>query len=406
MKTKKIVILLFAIAVAVGILTFSTWRQWGDNQKTILERMRPIPPIAAFNHGTSIRYITSSPKNPDLFATAGEGNSVKVWNINKQDSPQLTLETQEDNDGITNMNGIAFSQTDNWIASKTFWTLEIWDVTSGSKINTLHIPASEFAISPEGNNIVMDTDNLTLWNIRDPKNIKANILLPPKMGWKSLSLEGLERTYTNDEKSILRLNIPTEYYNASVNQDYNAISFSHDGKWIAAGGKMHDRTNGKWSSKLKIWDLPNQQLFRIIERAEPKIQEPKRKNKRVPSFTLPPSNDIRSIKFSPDNRFFGLAADNGYTIWSLPEWKIYHEVLDKRISDIAFSPDSKMYAVADVIKGITLWSVETLTPIALLQKVGLIGSSVIEFSPDGSMLAGGGYGGVLWFWDVEKINEK
>lgn len=404
MKTQRILILFLGIVIAGVLLAFSTWRQWNDNQKTTLERMKPIPPIAEFNHGASIRKIVFDPKNPELIACTGAGNIVKVWNINNQDAPQLTLEAQKDDDGSTNMIGIAFSPTDNWIASKTFWTLEIWDVTSGSRINRLHIPSSEFAISPEGKNIVMDTDNLTLWDIRDPKNIKANILLPPKMGWESLSLEGLERTYTNDEKSILRLNIPTEYHNASVNQDYNAISFSHDGKWIAAGGKMHDGTKGKSSSKLKIWDLHNQQLFRIIERDDPKNLEHKRKGKKVPSFTLPPSNDIRSIQFSPDNRFFGLAADNGLTIWSLPEWKIYHEVLDERIFDIAFSPDGMMFAVTD-IKGITLWSVETLTPIALLQKVGLIGSSVIEFSPDGNTLAGGGFGGVLSLWDLRELNE-
>ena len=405
MNTKKLLLLFIAIIVAGVLLVFSTWRQWNDNQKTTLERMRPIPPIAVFSHGASIRKIVFDPKNPELFATAGRGNIVKVWNINNRETPQLTLEAQNDDDGTTYINGIAFSPTDNWLATKTYWALELWDVTSGNRINSLQIPAGEFALSEEGNSFVTASHNLTLWNIRDPRNIKANILLPPKMDWEAVSLKGLERTYTHAEKSIIRHDIPVEYHNASVNQFYRAIDFSHDGKWIAAGGKGHDRTNGKWKSKLKIWDLQNQQLFRIIERDDPKSLEPKRKNKRVPSFTLPLSNDIRSIKFSPDNRFFGLAADNGLTLWTLPEWKIYHEVLDERIFDFAFSPDGTMFAITD-IKGITLWSVETLTPIALLQGGGLFGNSVIEFSPDGKTLAGGGYGGVLSLWDMEKINEK
>jgi len=166
---------------------------------------------------------------------------------------------------------------------------------------------------------------------------------------------------------------------------------------------MYDFTSEKWTHKIKIWDLHRKQLFKIIERYI--TEKPQTKNDTNRLYQPFYSSDIRSIKFSPDNRFFAVGARNGLTIWSIPEWNIYYEILHQQIWDIAFSPDGTMYAVADV-KGITLWSVETLTPIALLQKVGLIGSSVIEFSPDGSILAGGGFGGVLSLWDVRKLNER
>ncbi len=406
-KIKSLLLLSIFIIVVGAILGYSTWHQWSDNQTTTLERMRPIAPVATFSHDGSIRQIAYDPKNPELIATAGAGDFVKVWNRNNRVSPQLTLEYKKDNDGTTFIAGLAFSPTDNWIATKTFWTLEFWDSTSGSKINTLHTTSSHFTISPLGNNIATDNVNLTLWDVNDPKNINGKILLPPKMDWHSISLDGLERIAPFPEKNIdiLRHNIPIDYNNECDRHRYRAIDFSHDGNWIAAAGGVLV-TNRGWSPHVKIWDLHKQQLIRIIEIDHSKTLDSKPNGMKKPSDTKPQSNDIRSIEFSHDNRFFGLAADNGLTIWSLPDWEIYHEVLDQRTNDIALSPDGNLFAVADV-KGITLWDIETLTPIALLKDKGILAFvSLIEFSPDGNTLAGGGFDGVLRLWDVSEFYEN
>ncbi len=405
MKTKRLSVWFIFLVVIGVILGFSTWHQWSDNQTTTLERMRPIAPVATFSHGGSIRYIAYDPKNPELIATAGDGDFVKIWNRNKHDSPKLSLEVQRDIAKNIHMVGIAFSPTDNWIATRTFWTLEIWDSLSGNRINSLDTTSSYFTIHPEGKYIVMHTDGLTLWNISDPNKIKADIMLPPQMGWESINLDGLERTHNYDGRDVIRLDIPMKYKNAGMNQIFRSIAFSPDGKWFAGGRPQHNSTTKKWRSVLTIWDFEKQKMFKAIEREEPRKPDLKPNDKRNPSLSLPTSNRIQSIKFSPDNRFLGLAADNGFTIWSLPDWQIYHEVLDRRISDIAFSPDGKMLAVCDV-KGIVLWSVDTLTPVALLGTGGFLGSSVIEFSPDGRTLAGGGYGGLLKIWDMSEFYEK
>lgn len=191
--------------------------------------------------------------------------------------------------------------------------------------------------------------------------------------------------------------LPNKYHHAIDNQYYSSIDFSDNGKWIAAGGYIDDKIKKKRIGIIKVWDLRSKQLIKLIKRNR-KVAEGAKPNERI--------NNIRAINFSPDNRFFAVAANNGLTIWSLPEWNIYHEVLDQRISDIAFSPDGTMYAVADV-KGITLWSVENITSIALLRGKGLFASvSIIAFSADGSMIAGGNYDGVLRLWDIGKLNEQ
>ncbi len=388
MNGKKASLLFLAIIVAGVLLAFSTWRQWNDNQKTILERMKPIRPVAAFSHGTWINAIAFSPKNPDLVASVGEHSIIKVWNRNNTDSPELTLTHHPTNgSGTSGVSYITFSQTGEWLVSKDFWMIAIWDASSGERINTLETPSSAGVVSPVNDYLAAGSRDVKLWDISNPNKISELFILPVKMGEQSISHEKVSIKSSNYNSWV-------KHHNATVNQSFKTIDFSHDGKWIAAGGQIYDQNKKRWTDKVKVWDLQRKQLFKILDREITKNLEPEKYHR-----------DIRSIKFSPDNRFFAIVGENGLTIWSLPKWNIYHEVLGQSIREMAFSPDGKMYAIADV-KGITLWSVETLTPIALLQKVGLIGSSVIEFSPDGSMLAGGGYGGVLSLWDIGKLNEK
>ncbi len=223
------------------------------------------------------------------------------------------------------------------------------------------------------------------------------MLLPPEVSWKPLSLTDISVPDTTSEPPTKYHILPNKYHHATDNQFYNSIDFSDNSKWIAAGGHIDDKIKDKRIGIIKVWDLRNKQLTKFIKR-DRKVAEGAEPNERI--------NSIRAIDFSTDNRFFAVAANNGLTIWTLPEWNIYHEVLNQRIRDIAFSPDGTMYAVADV-KGITLWSIEMITPIALLRGEGLFGSvSVIAFSHDGSMLAGGNYDGVLYLWNMEKLNEK
>ena len=410
-KIRKFLFWSVILIVVCVVLGFSAWHHWNSTLKPFLSRMIPISPIATITHGGQIRYIAFDPKNPELIATAGSDNFVKVWNRNRLDFPQLTLEVKKDSDGTVMFVGLAFSPIDNWIVTKTFWTLEIWDSTTGEKINTLHIASGDFAVSPIVNNMASDNVNIKLWDANDPKNIKGTFLLPPMMGWDSISLDGLERIdpYPKENINILRHNIPTDYKNECVGHRYRAIDFSPDEDWIAAAGETLerlDKDNWKWVQNVKIWDLQKQKLSKIIERDKPKVQEPKGSDKEDPAVNTPTSNEARSIQFSPDGRFFGLAADNGFTIWSLPDWNIYHEVLDQRIKDIAFSPNGTMFAVVDP-KGITLWSIETLKPIALLQREGFLNfATSIAFSPDGNTLAGGCFDGVLGLWDVSHLYEN
>ena len=394
MQFKKLFLLFIASVIVIGILGLSIWYRWDTDQKLAQQRIPEITPSAEFNHGSSINAVALSPTNPELIASAGMGDTIiKVWNRNNTDTPLITLTAPDGTDFL------AFSLTGELLISKGFWSLMFWDVSSGEKIGVFKIAPGATAVSPDGHLLATASKDVKLWDIRNPKNIKPIVVLPPKMVRQPLSRE--------EARSA-------RHHNETINQWYRVIDFSSDGKWLAAGGSMYEADRQISRGVVKIWDLQHRQLVKIFPRALPKNIEIKPKT----DYT-----DIRSIKFSPDNRFFASVGSNGYTIWTLPEWHTHYHmpaqtgrkgfirVEDKKIStggytqsfwELAFSPDGKMYAVAD-FRTVTLYSTESATLIALLKGEGgglLDDFNVITFSQDGSILAGGSMEGIVRIWDI------
>ncbi len=428
MQFKKPLLLSIASVAVLGLLGLSIWYRWNTDQKLAQQRIPEITPSAKFNHGgPRIRDVAISPINSDMIASVGpitsdtftsngedgvikawdprdnKGSIIKVWNRNNTKMPILTLTDHSDKDHIAfSANYIAFSATGERLisrnASTLVSTLVFWDAASGAKIDVFDIPSGAAALSPNGHLLATASNDIKLWDSRNLKEIKPIVVLPPKMGRQPLA---------HEEARSAR------HHNETVYERYNLVDFSSDGKWIAAGGSMDDADRQISHGVVKVWDLQRRQLVKIFPRELPKGRN---------------YSDIRSIKFSPDNRFFVSVGSYGYTIWTLPEWHIHCNVraqtttepssfsLDdgtqigigvgepvQSFNDLAFSPDGKMYAVAES-RTVTLYSTESVTPIALLK--GGRGLSVVTFSQDGSVLVSGGIYGIAWLWDVGGLNEK
>ena len=392
MKNKSLLLWSIFIIVVGVILGLSTWHQWNDNQKTLVERTGPILPITEFNHGARIQAIAFSPTNPDLIVTTGEDYTIKVWNRHNTQAPEMVLTgfLEHDGSGDTySVKCLAFSQTGGSLIRKINWMLEFWDMSSKKKISSFDIGFSDAAILPTSHLLATAANDVRLWDISNPNEIIGTFVLPPLIGEQALSHEDVRLSkHHHTDRAV-------KHHNKTLNQHYKFVDFSHDGKWIAAGGQMNDENRRIGFDRIKIWDLQKKQLFKIIQRKVPADFKP--------NYYYA---DIRSIKFSPDNRFFAVAGEKEMTIWTLPEWKIYHEVQNQSIRDIAFSPNGKILAIVDV-KGITLWSVDNITSIALLKRKSLWDSvSKIAFSHEGNMLAGTGYDGILSLWDIRELNER
>ena len=413
MQFKKLFLWFIASVVVIGLFGLSIWHRWNTDQKLAQQRIPTLTPIAEFNHGApQIEDVAISPVNSDMIASVGpitsdtftsngedsvlkawdprnnKGSIIKVWNRNNTKTPVLTLTDHRGKDYI------AFSATGERLISRNTSTLVFWDAASGAKIDVFDIPSGTAAFSHNGHLLATASNDIKLWDTRNLKQIKPIVVLPPKMGRQPLS---------HEEARSAR------HHNETIYERYNLVDFSSDGKWIAAGGNMDDVDWQISRGVAKVWDLQHKQLVKIFPR-----ELPKGKN----------HSDIRSISFSPDNRFFASVSWYGYTIWTLPEWHIHCDVraqyssgksvsfdgkklytggYTQTFTDLTFSPDGKMYAVAES-RTVTLYSTKTVTPIALLNGGRYL--NVVKFSQDGSTLVGGDSNGIVRLWDVGEINEK
>lgn len=426
MQFKKLFLLFIASVVVLGILGLAIWHRWNTDQKLAQQRIPEIIPSAEFNHRSPrIGDVAISPVNSDLIASVGpitsdtftsngedsvlkawdprdnKGSSIKVWNRNNTKTLVLTLIDHRGKDyrGFSMIDYIAFSATGERLVSRNASTLVFWDAASGAKIDVFDIPSGAATFSPNRHLLATASNDIKLWDIRNLKEIKPIVVLPPKMGGQPLS---------HEEARSAR------HYNETIYERYNLVDFSSDGKWIAAGGSMNE-FNNILQGVVKIWDLQRRQLVKIFPRALPEGVNIKPKTD---------YSDIRSISFSPDNRFFASVGLYGYTIWTLPEWHIHCNVRAQYSSgrsvsfdgkelytggytqsfrDLAFSPDGKMHAVAES-RTVTLYATESVTPIALLKGGRFL--NVVKFSQDGSILVSGGSDGIVRLWDVGRLNEK
>ena len=391
MKTQKILILFIGIVIAIGLLGLSTWRQWNDNQETILERMRPIPPIAAFNHGAMVDDVEFSPTNPDIIASVGDDNNIKIWNRNNPSTPTKILHDNEET-----LVSLDFLNNGKLLLCKGLHRKTILcDTSSGKKIK---LPEGEYqrdsAISPSAEQYAtVHSQRLVLWIIRNPNEITIETVITeihhtkyvnsmqcadfsPNSKWLAIGYEnGDIKFWDLEQKQFFKtLSVPPDSH-----EHLRDIMFSPDGLWIVT-------TNHR---SLSLWDVQQSRRVKLLEDSH--------------------IGFLRDVKFSPDGKYIGIKTQdkmNRYTIWSLPEVQIYHEVSGGYVTDLAFSPDGKFFAISNAGE-VTLLSIESFTPIAILKGKGFLGGAMeLSFSHDGSMLAGSDYEGVLLLWDVSKINEE
>ena len=390
MKIKGFLLWSIFIIVVGVILESSTWLQWSANQETVLERMRPVRPIAEFNHGARTKDLEFSPTNHDVLASAGDDNYIKLWKRNEPDmTKDLLFESDED------LFDIDFLQTDDLLFCKGLHRETILcNTITGKKVK---LPMEETTwdstVSPSAERrATVHPQRVVLWNIQNL-----------------------------NEMSIT--NVITEIHHTTYHNSFRCVDFSPDEKWFAVGYENGD---------IRIWDIEKEQFIKTLS-------VPHESHVHLRDITFSPDGRwivvlehmsltiwdtqnslrhvlldwhvgfLREVKFSQDGRYMGIKTHEergGFIIWSLPDVSIYHQMSEGIISRIAISPDGLLLAVSNPGE-VTLMSLDSLTPIAILKGEGFLGGAhEITFSHDGSMLAGGGSGGVLRIWNVKDYYEK
>ncbi len=368
MKNKKrLLFLLTLVIVVVGVVVFFISRP--HHEELLPQTFAELPDkpklIAAFNHSATLNSdivypegfssesapriyaVSFSPIDASLIACINGGGTINVWNINNTKKPIRTLK----HPGVFPF--FSFSPTGKLIASAGSGKLVLWDVASGSKMNTLE-STNDFAFSPDGNQLAIVLNGVKLLDIRNPKKITQIA------------------TLSFDEAH-------------KVKDRACAVGISSDGKWIATG-YSHGTIN--------VWDLKTRQLAKTLET---------------------PLAEMEYLKFSPDNKLLACGGpqlifrDNQYwqgprpwncIMWELSSWKRYGEVQRGHLDNLAFSPDGKMCAYANswpaLKNGVEIWNVESGAPIVSLP----IETPIVAFSPDGKMLATGNEDGIVQLWGL------
>ena len=110
---------------------------------------------------------------------------------------------------------------------------------------------------------------------------------------------------------------------------------------------------------------------------------------------------IKSIAFSPDGETIAISGSEGVALRNMAvEYLVDEPLIDSSVASnsVAFSPDGKILASADMLTGtIRMWDTTTYQPTS----EPLSGYSYsIAFSPDGKMLAGAGDDGTIRRWNM------
>ncbi|MGB3536366.1 MAG: CHAT domain-containing protein [Microcoleaceae cyanobacterium] len=116
--------------------------------------------------------------------------------------------------------------------------------------------------------------------------------------------------------------------------------------------------------------------------------------------------DISAVAFSPDSKIIATAAGKTITLWNL-KGKILNKLSGHQyaVVALAFSPDSKIIAIAsgDVASGqgaVQLWRQDgtLLKTLEDKKNSSLDFQLTVAFSPNGEMIASGGWHGTLRLW--------
>ena len=383
----KILLLIFLLG-AIGLLFYSTWYQWEGHQETAYERLEPQTPSVEFNHihrestlPISPMKIAISPKEPHYIVSAREGKDIKVWDRDNPEEPVrvLTKYPFDENIPYNGTRSVFFDSSGKILITNSRRMIVFWDVATWTLIASYRIPSGDAAVSPSENLLATCLFDIDIWDFTNPKDFK--------------------KIYKLDNKGI-------HYF-------YDSATFSVNGRWFAALIAIPSSKPETEKKKVQIWDLNTKQIFKIIEMEysnnttlESKVKDSvmvvSDRGIKYSDLTIDKS-DIRTISFSPDNSFFAIGNNFGFTIWSLPDWRIYHQVDNVYVTDLTFSPNGKVIAIAS-LRGIMIWSIVEMKPIAIYIGNSRIATYYnIAFSPDGKSLVGSGYDSMITLWDMEGI---
>lgn len=365
-----------------------------------------------------INTLEFTPDGKTIAFSDRDGN-IKIWNLDDTEISTIKEHTSD-------VKSLSFSLDGKTLAGGTSnGNITVWNLVSGQptiKFDRRHVKIS---FSPDNKSVAIGGFKfITFWSL-DGKQLKKLEVpsSPPSLEHTndvdsvSFSSDGKVLAAAangiiqlwNVEKDELIWKIPSNGINSS--SSYRSISFSPDGKTLATpvssgelellnlDGKTRLLLKGSYVHYGEEFSFsPDSKILAALSDKDNIIKLWSTQNgKELPSFTVD-AEELHGVTFSPNGKVLAANSGGNIYIWNLETRKVLQTINSGRVNSISFNHDSKI-----LISGgsdIKLWNIENGELFATLPFY----ASIVRYSPDGKILASINNGTVtLWNLDLEDL---
>ncbi|XZN89605.1 MAG: eIF2A-related protein [Microcoleus sp.] len=324
-------------------------------------------------HNDTVQSVSFSPDGT-MLASAGYDNTVKLWNLEKNQKKPISL---PHNDSVFSVN---FSPDSKIIASASFdKNVKLWN-RDGTLKDTLPHDNLVYSVTFISNDRIATGDKsgkVTFWNSTNGEKIDS--FQPHKKTVFDLRFNKQENMLASASQDgtvkLWKLTPKVPPQNPIIlqhNSSVNSVSFSHDGQMIATASQ---------NKIVRFWKLNGTPLSNLTIKGE---------------------SGFTSVSFSPDKKTIATAnLDGQVQLWEQNEKETKKiETLSghtSRVKSVSFNKKGDILASASGDRTVRLWQVK----LPLVTRLQADSQKVfyVSFSPDGQKFASAGQDNAIQIWD-------
>ena len=332
------------------------------------------------------RVIVSS--DGQWIASTGYDKVVRIWDsVSGNQMLQIPLEA--------NGSAISFNEkVDEIVVADENGNISIWDISIlTSRIG--YIEFTEFVrearFTPSGEYLIVNADDYNVWKIpaEDVGQIldgtKGDVILTansltydtaisPDSNWVAVAELDTEDTQKN-RGTLVSIDGETQYP-LEHGGEVSGVAFTNDSQFVATSGA---------DGLVWLWNMAGEK-----------------------QFSLDNSEPIFSVAISPTNSLLFIGLHDKIKIWELSSKEQVAELKQTGdINTIAINSNGTLLATGSTENNIALWNIASDGTITQQKNLLELNGEprALAFSPDSNWLAGGGFSGFAYLWDVNSAQE-